>query len=270
MHKFKCINKEHEVYHYPDALAVFGDGHFLFIDQDKTGSCHTQSGAYEQPPGESPNSFIAGSKTFKWKDVEVFHIYQEKTDKVYQLPVIDHEAERKAEAEEERLEQIQMENDGWLVEHPEDLELLRDKPGVETTNLLRIDMIHGRLSTLLADVDGSYVDELAEKSDMFLYGVKRVFIEDLIKAHRYYFGDFNVKKLHNEHKILKFAKKGGEIAPWCSYFREKGRWTWYYIGQHCFLDEVDTENEPRRFIAEKRSTDMETDTEEEERRAKSD
>lgn len=60
------------MYHYNDRLPVFGEGHFLHLDGDGTASSYTQSQSYEQPACDDPNSFLAGSKMFKYDEIEVF------------------------------------------------------------------------------------------------------------------------------------------------------------------------------------------------------
>lgn len=74
LEKFKCLKSDHEVYHCPNALTVFGNGHYLHIDQNQTGSFFTQSNSFEQPTSENPNSYFAGAKNFKLVDIEVFSI----------------------------------------------------------------------------------------------------------------------------------------------------------------------------------------------------
>ena len=63
------------MYHYPNRLPVFGDGHFLYLDQTGNGSCYSLSEAYEMPENiKNPNQLIAGSKNFKIEDIEIFSV----------------------------------------------------------------------------------------------------------------------------------------------------------------------------------------------------
>lgn len=71
-HKFRCLDKEHEVYHYEDRLPVFGAGHFLHLDGNRTGSSYPHSNTYEQP--EDGASSMDGEKTFQIAEVEVFGV----------------------------------------------------------------------------------------------------------------------------------------------------------------------------------------------------
>jgi hypothetical protein len=71
----KSQNAEHEVYHYPDRLPVFGNGDYFALEENQTGSVQTNSNAYEEPAsGADPNTFLAGARNFKFKDIEVFSI----------------------------------------------------------------------------------------------------------------------------------------------------------------------------------------------------
>lgn len=79
LHKYKCLNPAVEVYHYADRLAVFGDGHFLSLDDNKAGSTYTQSNAYSPPSFRDPNVFIAGNKNFKMDNIEVFNVKLKRT-----------------------------------------------------------------------------------------------------------------------------------------------------------------------------------------------
>lgn len=72
LHKFYCLKKDEEVFHYPDGLPVFGAGHYLHLSPNKQGSCYTQSQSYEQPPFDNPNEFLAGSKNFTFEEIEIF------------------------------------------------------------------------------------------------------------------------------------------------------------------------------------------------------
>jgi len=71
MYKFKCLEPDAEVYHYADRLPVFGQGHFLHLDGNSTGSTYPKSKSYETPQVDDPATFLAGGKNFKVLDVEV-------------------------------------------------------------------------------------------------------------------------------------------------------------------------------------------------------
>jgi hypothetical protein len=72
--KFKCLKPDAEVYHYADRLPVFGEGHFLHLDGNMTGSTYPKSLSYEAPNVEDPAAFIAGGKNFKAIDIEVHQV----------------------------------------------------------------------------------------------------------------------------------------------------------------------------------------------------
>lgn len=74
MVKFKCLKPDAEVYHYADRLPVFGEGHFLHLDGNSTGSTYPMSLSYEAPKVDDPAKFIAGGKNFKTIDIEVFQL----------------------------------------------------------------------------------------------------------------------------------------------------------------------------------------------------
>lgn len=72
--KFKCLKPDAEVYHYADRLPVFGEGHFLHLDGNMTGSTYPKSLSYEAPNVDDPAAFIAGGKNFKAIDIEVHQV----------------------------------------------------------------------------------------------------------------------------------------------------------------------------------------------------
>lgn len=84
------------MYHYPNRLPVFGDGHFLNFNADGTGSCYTQSGAYDIGPMKgNQNAFIAGAKNFKLNELEVFAVTCETLDEFFKEDDDTKEEEKK-------------------------------------------------------------------------------------------------------------------------------------------------------------------------------